>query len=88
MCVGQRLTAVPSAERDPHGSEMGQEVLVVISQLDLGLHSNTFDFMNHSTGNVQVIKLVTFLREVSKKHKKQVENALKLAVQEGTKKAK
>lgn len=55
--------------------------------LESGLHSNAFDFMNHSRGSVQVIEMVTFLRNVSKKHKKQVENALKPVLQEGTKKA-
>lgn len=55
MCTEQRLTAVPSAEWEPHSSEMRWEVLLGISQLEFGLHNNTFDFMNHSSGSVQVI---------------------------------
>lgn len=63
VCGGQRLTAVPSAEWEPHSSEMRRELLLVISQWEFGLHNNTFDFMNHSRGSVQVIQLVTFLKK-------------------------
>ena len=55
MCVEQWLTALLSVEWEVHDSEMICEVLVVISELEFGLHNNTFNFMNHSSGNVQVI---------------------------------
>lgn len=58
---------------------------VVISELEFGLHNSTFNFVNHSSGNVQVISLVTSLRNFSKKDKQQVEDISKPVAQEGTK---
>lgn len=67
MCARSCGLGGADAEWELHGSEMRWEVVVVISKLELGLHSNAFDFMNRSSGSVRVIELVTFLRKISKK---------------------